>query len=40
VVSSASMLLFFAVLVYEKAAAAIKEPHPNPVAVADRIQTV
>jgi len=40
VVSSASMLLFFAVLVYEKAAAAIKEPYSNPAAVADRTQTV
>ncbi len=40
VVSSASMLLFFGVLAYEKVALTAKEPHSNPVAVADRTQTV
>ncbi|MDP8991102.1 MAG: DUF2029 domain-containing protein [Acidobacteriota bacterium] len=40
VVSSASLLLFFAVLSYEKAAAAAKEPHSTLAAVADRTQTV
>jgi hypothetical protein len=40
VVSSASMLLFFGVLAYEKAAVTLKETRSNPVAIADRTQTV
>ncbi|MDP9114184.1 MAG: DUF2029 domain-containing protein [Acidobacteriota bacterium] len=39
VVSSASMLLFFGVLAYEKAARIVTEPRSNPVTIANRTQT-